>query len=87
MNVSHPNLLKLISVDIDTQTGQCSMVSEMMVNGNIREYIRKNSTNRHRLVCHFFDPCNQYLISSLPSWSKLPQVYLFYIVVKLFTEI
>ena len=56
MNVSHPNLLKLISVDIDTQTGQCSMISEMMLNGNIKEYIREKSTNRHRLVCRFFYP-------------------------------
>ena len=55
MNFSHPNLLPLIAVDIDTNTGQCSMVSEMMLNGNIREYIHKNSTNRHRLVGRFFN--------------------------------
>ncbi|KAF9642471.1 kinase-like protein, partial [Thelephora ganbajun] len=50
MNVSHPNLLRLIAIDVDPRTGQCSMISEMMMNGNIREYIRKNSANRHRLL-------------------------------------
>ena len=50
MSVSHPHLLQLIAVDIDPSTGQCSMISEMMMNGNIKEYIRKNSANRHRLV-------------------------------------
>ncbi|KAF9781287.1 kinase-like domain-containing protein [Thelephora terrestris] len=50
MNVSHPNLLQLIAVDIDSQTGQCSMISELMVNGNIRDYIRHKSANRHRLL-------------------------------------
>ncbi|KAF9781221.1 kinase-like domain-containing protein [Thelephora terrestris] len=50
MNFSHPNILQLIGVDIDSQTGQCSMISEMMSNGNIREYIRQNSANRHHLL-------------------------------------
>ncbi|KAF9644426.1 kinase-like protein [Thelephora ganbajun] len=50
MNVSHPNLLRLIAIDVNPRTGQCSMISEMMMNGNIREYIRKNSANRHRLL-------------------------------------
>jgi len=50
MTVSHPNLLELIAVDINPLTGQCSMISEMMVNGNVMEYIRKNRANRHRLV-------------------------------------
>ena len=50
MSVSHPHLLRLIAVDINLLDGRCSMISEMMVNGNIREYIRKNSANRHRLV-------------------------------------
>ena len=49
MNISHPNILRLIAVDIDPLTNKCSMISEMM-NGNIREYIRKNSANRHQLV-------------------------------------
>lgn len=50
MNIFHPNILELIAVDIDPLTGQFSMISEMMVNGNIMEYIRKNSANRHCLV-------------------------------------
>lgn len=58
MNVSHPNLLQLIAVDIDYQIGQCSMISEMMVNGDIREYIRRNSANRHRLVRYLFQLYN-----------------------------
>lgn len=50
MNLSHDNILKLIGVDIESQTGRYSMISELMVNGNIREFIRKNSANRHRLL-------------------------------------
>ena len=50
MSVSHPHILQLIAVDIDSHTGQCSMISEMMVNGNIKEYISRNPANRFRLV-------------------------------------
>ena len=50
MSVSHPHLLQLIAVNIDPHTGECSMISEMMMNGNIRNYIRKNSANRLQLV-------------------------------------
>ncbi|KAF9777435.1 kinase-like domain-containing protein [Thelephora terrestris] len=50
MKISHPNLLPLIGIDIDSQTGHYSMISELMANGNIREYIRQNSANRHRLL-------------------------------------
>ena len=50
MNLSHPNILSLIGVNIDSRTGRYSMISEMMVNGNIKEYIRKSSADRHRLV-------------------------------------
>lgn len=50
MNLSHPNILKLIGVDIDPVTGRYLMISELMVHGNIIHYIRKNSANRHRLV-------------------------------------
>ena len=50
MNASHPNLLRLLAVDVNSETGQCSMISEMMTNGNIREYIRKSSVDRLRLV-------------------------------------
>ena len=50
MRVSHPNLLRLIAVNIDPLTGHCSMVSEMMENGNIKDYVSKNKANRLQLV-------------------------------------
>ena len=50
MRASHPHLLQLIAVDIDPLTGQCSMISEMMMNGNIKDYISKNAANRLQLV-------------------------------------
>jgi len=51
MTISHPHLLQLIAVDVDPRTGQCSMISEMMTNGNIKDYIRRNNPeNRLRLV-------------------------------------
>ena len=43
MSVSHPHLLQLIAVDIDPLSGQCSMISEMML-GNIKDYISNNPT-------------------------------------------
>ena len=49
MTVSHQNLLQLLAVDFDPHSGQCSMISELM-QGNIKDYIRKNSANRLRLV-------------------------------------
>jgi hypothetical protein len=53
MHTSHPNLLNLIAVSIDPQTGALSMISEMMDNGNIMDYIRVKKANRIRLVRHF----------------------------------
>ena len=50
MRVSHPHVLQLIAVDINPLTNQCSMISEMMMNGNIKEYISKNPADRLRLV-------------------------------------
>jgi hypothetical protein len=50
MSVSHPHLLQLIAVDINPLTGQCSMVTEMMTNGNIKDYIDGNAVNRLCLV-------------------------------------
>ena len=50
MRASHPNVLRLIAVDIDPLTGQCSMISEMMMNGNIKDYISKDTANRLQLV-------------------------------------
>jgi len=49
MSVSHPHLLQLIAVDIDPRSGKCSMISEMMVNGNIKDYISRNPENLNRL--------------------------------------
>ena len=49
MSVSHPHLLQLIAVDIDPLSGQCSMISEMMLNGNIKDYISRNPANLNRL--------------------------------------
>jgi hypothetical protein len=49
MSVSHPHLLQLIAVDIDPRSGRCSMISEMMLNGNIKDYIRRNPANLNRL--------------------------------------
>lgn len=48
MSVSHPHLLQLIAVDIDPRSGKCSMISEMMVNGNIKDYINRNPENLNR---------------------------------------
>ncbi|KAF9646448.1 kinase-like protein [Thelephora ganbajun] len=49
-NISHPNILGLIAVEIDSRTGKCSMISELMVNGNIFHFIQLNSANRLRLL-------------------------------------
>jgi hypothetical protein len=52
MNTRHPNVLALLAVNIDPQNVNLSMVSELMENGNIMEYIRENEANRIRLVRH-----------------------------------
>jgi hypothetical protein len=49
-NISHPNILGLIAVDIDSFTGRCSMISELMMNGNIMTFIQHTSVNRIHLV-------------------------------------
>ena len=49
MSVSHPHLLQLMAVDIDPLSNQCSMISEMMSNGNIKAYIKSNPGNAARL--------------------------------------
>ena len=56
MNASHQNVLGLIAVDINPQNGTFSLISELMVNGNIMDYIRVAKTNRIRLVRHFLPP-------------------------------
>ena len=50
MNVSHPNILKLIAVEIKPRAKKFSMISEMMTNGNIMRYISKKKANRLGLV-------------------------------------
>lgn len=40
----------LLAVDIDSQNGTFSLTSELMINGNIVEYIRVNKVDRIRLV-------------------------------------
>ena len=54
MNASHPNILELLAINIDPQSGGLSMISELMENGNIMDYIRVNEANRIRLVRHFY---------------------------------
>jgi serine/threonine protein kinase len=49
-NLSHPNVLDLIGVPDTLAEGRFSMVSEWMVNGNIMEYVRKNSGNHLKLL-------------------------------------
>jgi len=50
MNTSHPNILPLLAVKIKLDTGKFSMISEMMMNGNILHYINNKRANRIRLV-------------------------------------
>ena len=49
MSVYYPHLLQLIAVDIDPRSGRCSMISEMMLSGNIKDYIRRNPADLNRL--------------------------------------
>lgn len=49
MSISHPHLLQLIAVDIDPPSGRYSMISEMMLNGNIKDYIGSNPEMLDRL--------------------------------------
>jgi len=50
MNISHPNILKLLAVEVKPRARKFSMIAEMMTNGNITEYICVNKANRLRLV-------------------------------------
>jgi len=50
MNTSHPNILQLIAVMIKPGPGGLSMISELMINGNVLNYIRTKEANRLRLV-------------------------------------
>ena len=53
MNTSHPNVLELIAVELNPQNRIFCLISELMVNGNIVDYIRVTEANRIRLVWHF----------------------------------
>ena len=60
MHTSHPNLLELVAISVDPQTGALSMISEMMDNGSIMHYIRVREANRLRLVRHLcLLPCHK----------------------------
>lgn len=48
--MSHPNVHRLIAVKINPEAGKFSMISEMMTNGNIINYINKKEADRIRLV-------------------------------------
>ena len=50
MNVSHINILQLLAVEIEPHRRKFSMISELMTNGTILDYIRVNKANRIRLV-------------------------------------
>ena len=50
MNMSHPNIHQLIAVEIKLHAREFSMISEMMENGDILQYVRKSEANRIRLV-------------------------------------
>lgn len=50
MNISHDNVLQLLAVKVEPDTSKFSMISEMMTNGNIVNYIRYKKANRLCLV-------------------------------------
>ena len=50
MNLSHPNILQLAAVKIKPGAKKFSMISQMMKNGNVTEYISEKKANRICLV-------------------------------------
>ena len=48
--MSHPNIHRLISVRTKPDPREFSMISEMMENGDILQYVRKSEANRICLV-------------------------------------
>ena len=50
MSLSHPNILQLAAVEIKPDARKFSMISEMMKNGHVTEYISKKKANRICLV-------------------------------------
>jgi len=51
--LSHPNVLGLVGVQEDINKRQLITVSELMVRGNIMQYIGENHANRLELVRDF----------------------------------
>ena len=50
MNLSHPNILQLAAVKVKPEARKFSMISQMMKNGNVTEYINEKRANRICLV-------------------------------------
>ena len=50
-SLAHPNILQLTGVLGGIEQYQLATVSEWMEHGNIMDYIKKNATNRLKLVC------------------------------------
>ena len=53
MNASHPNILRLVAVEIKPGARKFSLISEFMANGNVLDYIKDKKANRIRLVRPF----------------------------------
>lgn len=49
MSISHQHLLRLIAVDFDPLANQYSMISEMMLHGDIKKYISNNPATLDRI--------------------------------------
>ena len=52
MNISHPNILQLLAVEINPDAKRFSMISEMMTNGHIMTYISVEKADRRRTGPH-----------------------------------
>ena len=65
----HPNILKLIGVDVKERL--LITVSEWMVHGNIMEYIANNETSRLGLVRCVVSPRILSLKTAIAAWGSL----------------
>ena len=63
-SLSHPNILKFVGVLGGIEQYQFATVSEWMMHGNIMEYIRKNATNRLKLVRVSMSLCEYFIRSA-----------------------
>ena len=71
--LSHPNILELIGVMVGDEG--CAMVSPWMENGNIAEFLRKDSrANPLKLVCTMFHFV-RFFIESSHSWRTQHAVF------------